>query len=69
MRNNQLTTETLAALNSDLQAKLTAPDPQGFERPFAALVLADVARTDRISPWMNEAQRAQLINAAVGYMT
>lgn len=69
MRNNQLTTETLAALNTDLQAKLTAPDPQGFERPFAALVLADVARTDRISPWMNEAQRAQLINAAVGYMT
>lgn len=69
MRNNQLTTETLAALNTDLQAKLTAPDPQGFQRPFAALVLADVARTDRINPWMNEAQRAQLINAAVSYMT
>ncbi|MCA8886195.1 MAG: DUF2785 domain-containing protein, partial [Hyphomonadaceae bacterium] len=33
------------------------------------LVLADVARTDRISPWMSEAQRAQLINAAVAYMT
>lgn len=68
MRNNQLTTATLAALNTDLQAKLTAPDPQGFQRPFAALVLADVARTDRISPWMSEAQRAQLIDAAVAYM-
>ncbi|MBX3430916.1 MAG: DUF2785 domain-containing protein [Hyphomonadaceae bacterium] len=69
MRNNLLTTETLAALDADLQSKLTAPDPQGFQRPFAALVLADVARTDRISPWMSEAQRAQLINAAVAYMT
>jgi hypothetical protein len=59
----------LAALNTDLQAKLTAPDPQGFQRPFAALVLADVARTDRINPWMSEEERAQLINAAVSYMT
>lgn len=69
MRNNLLTTETLAALNTDLQAKLTAPDPQGFQRPFAALVLADVARTDRMAAWMSEAQRAQLINAAIAYMT
>lgn len=69
MRNGLLTTETLAALNTDLQAKLTAPDPQGFQRPFAALVLADVARTDRRAPWMSEAQRAQLIDAAVAYMT
>ncbi len=68
MRNNLLTTETLAALNVDLQAKLTAPDPQGFQRPFAALVLADVARTDRTTPWMAPAQRAELINAAVAYM-
>lgn len=69
MRNNLLTTQTLAALNSDLQARLIAPDTRGFQRPFAALVLADVARTDRMSPWMNEAQRVQLIDAAVAYMT
>jgi hypothetical protein len=69
MRNDLLTEETLAALNSDLQAKLTAPDPQGFQRPFAALVLADVARTDRMSPWMSEGRRAQLIDTAVAYMT
>jgi hypothetical protein len=69
MRNDLLTTKTLAALNSDLQARLTAPDPQGFQRPFAALVLADVARTDRMSPWMSVGQRSQLIDAAVAYMT
>jgi hypothetical protein len=68
MRNNLLTRDTLTALNATLQTKLTAPDPQGFQRPFAALVLADVARTDRVAPWMSEAQRAQLIDAAIAYM-
>jgi hypothetical protein len=68
MRAGQLSTATLAALNTNLQAKLTAPDPQGFQRPFAALVLADVARTDRVAPWMNEAQRTQLIDASIAYM-
>jgi hypothetical protein len=68
MRNRQLTPETLAALNADLQAQLTAPDPQGFRRPFAALVLADVARTDRINPWMNAEQRVQLVEASAAYL-
>lgn len=68
MRERLLSTETLAALNADLQAKLTAPDPQGYQRPFAALVLAEVARTDRVDPWMSEAQRAQLIAAAISYI-
>jgi hypothetical protein len=68
MRNTLLTRETLAALNTNLQAKLTAPDPQGIQRPFAALVLADVARTDRIEPWMSAAQRTQLIDAAIAYL-
>lgn len=68
MRNNLLTRETLTALNTNLQAKLTAPDPQGFQRPFSALVLADVARTDRVAPWMSDAQRTQLIDAAITYM-
>ena len=68
MRNNLLTRETLASLNTNLQAKFTAPDPQGFQRPFAALVLADVARTDRVAPWMSAAQRAQLIDTSIAYM-
>jgi len=68
MRQNLLTRETLTALNINLQAKLTVPDPLGFQRPFAALVLADVARTDRVAPWMSEAQRAQLIDSSIAYL-
>jgi len=69
MRNSQLSGETLAWLNTDLQARLTAPDPQGFQRPFAALVLAEVARTDRVAPWMSAEQRAQLVDASVAYLS
>lgn len=68
MRSNLLARETLAELNAVLQARLTAPDPQGFQRPFAALVLADVARTDRLAPWMSAGQRAQLVDSSIAYL-
>jgi len=67
-RGRALTPETLAALNANLQAKLTAPDARGFQRPFAALVLSEIARTDRVQPWMSAEQRAQLVNASVAYL-
>lgn len=69
MRNNQLTTETLNGLNIRLQVMVGRRDPQGFQQPFAALALAEVARTDRINPWMDDGQRMVLIDTAVGYMT
>lgn len=68
MRNGQLSAPTLDWLNTSLQAFLVAPDPQGYQRPFAALVLAEVARTDRVAPWMSAAQRAQLVDASVAYL-
>lgn len=69
MRNRQLSTETLAALQTSLQANMAAPDAQGFRSSFSALVLADVVRTDRIAAWMTPAQRASALDAAVSYLT
>jgi Protein of unknown function (DUF2785) len=68
MRARALTPATLTALNTNLQAKLTAPDASGFQRPFAALVLSEVARTDRIEAWLTAEQRAQLVNASTAYL-
>lgn len=68
MRARALSQETLAALNSNLQAQLTAPDPRGFRRPFAALVLSEVARTDRVAPWLSGEQRAQLVGVSIAYL-
>ena len=71
MRAKLLPTETLRSLSADLQAQLpnTAPDAAGYGKPFAALVLADVARTDRIAPWMTPAERQQSLSAATDYLT
>lgn len=69
MRADALTHETLLAIGDDLQARLTAPEGPGFERPFAALVLADFARTDRVHPWLTPERRAALLDASISYFT
>jgi hypothetical protein len=43
-------------------------DADGFRAPFAALVLSEVARTDRIAAWMTPEQRGQLLSAATAYV-
>ena len=43
-------------------------DTNGFQQPFAALVLSEVARTDRIDPWMTPAMRSELVTAAATYL-
>ena len=70
MRAGRLDTATLEALKTTLLAKLAAADddPAGFRGPFAILALSEVARTDRIAPWMSEAERSELIAAAHTYL-
>jgi hypothetical protein len=60
-------TELLARLSAAI-----APDQadrDGFRQPFSALVLAEVARTDRITPWLQPGQRAALVEAAARYVS
>lgn len=69
MRSELIGVETVAALKAALLEMLAADeDAGGFARPFAALALAEVARTDRVSPWMTEDQRSELIAAAHSYL-
>lgn len=68
MRAEKLEAATVQELRRRLTAQLQAPDPQGFARPFAALVLADVARVDRIKPYLSAEQRTQLVGAATDYL-
>lgn len=62
-----------AGAMKDLHARLTAslraaPDPGGFRRPFAALALAEIARADRISPFLSEKARTSFVADAAAYM-
>lgn len=45
-----------------------APDPDGVRAPFEALVLSEIARTDRIAPWLDATQGQRLVDAAADYL-
>jgi hypothetical protein len=68
MRSEQLDQPTLVAIRTQLLAAVSRDDAEGFAAPFAALVLAEVARTDRIKPWMSDADRDTLVRAAALYL-
>ena len=67
LRHRQLTNATMLALADDLEARLSAPQGEGFERPFAALILSEVARADRVEPFMSAERRGQLLDASLAW--
>ncbi len=68
MRGKQLDATALRSLRDGLYALIGQEDEHGFRRPFAALVLSEVARTDRIEPWMSAAERDAMVEKAVAYL-
>jgi hypothetical protein len=67
-RTRQLAPATLQTIRTTLVARLTADDPDGFARPFAALTLAEVARADRIAPFLSADERAALVRSGTAYL-
>lgn len=61
LRAKQLSDETKKALLVDLTARLNAPAGAGFEQPFAALALSEVARADRIEAFLSEDELVKLL--------
>ena len=59
---------TLRSLRESLYATLDGADADGFARPFAALALSEIARTDRIAPWMRADERAAMVERAAAYL-
>jgi hypothetical protein len=68
LREKQLSAETMKALLADLQPRLEGPDGEGFERPFAALALSEIARADRIEPFLTEDELMLLVVKAQAYL-
>lgn len=69
MRERQIAPETMQALRVDLEARLESEDAGGFEAPFAALVLSEVVRADRIQPFMTAAELDTLTQKSARYVT
>jgi hypothetical protein len=69
LRADALSQATRAALLARVQPLLAGPDDAaGFRRPFAALALSEIVRTDRIASWLTPAQRAALVTDAAAYL-
>jgi len=68
LRDQRLATGQLEFLSAQLDGLLQQPDPAGVAYPFAILVLAEIARTDRIESWMSPAQRQELVDKAGTYL-
>lgn len=70
LRGGQLDEATRRAALVRLQAAIapSRADAAGFAQPFAALVLSEVARTDRKQPWLKPVERAALVEAAATYL-
>jgi hypothetical protein len=69
LRNNKLQVETAQTIYGRLLEDLNGPeDTGGYLRPFAALLLSEVVRADRVAPFMNAAQRTSLAKSAAAFM-
>jgi len=69
MRGGLLDEATVREIERRLLAVVARPaDPDGFEQPFAALVLAEVARVDRLRPFLSPDERAMLVTQAARYL-
>ena len=68
MRADAFEAAQVGALRDRLYGLLDGPEGEGYARPFAALVLSEVARTDRIKPWMSVAERAAMVDKAAAYV-
>ena len=68
MRAGDFDADTLRAMRDALYAQLDADDDAGFLHPYAALVLSEVARTDRFQKWMSDEERAAMVEKAAGFL-
>jgi hypothetical protein len=70
MRDRKIPAATVRTILERLQPQLAPdyPDPTGVKRPFAALILAEVARFDRVEPFMTDAQLKGLVDAGTRYL-
>lgn len=69
MRGRRLAPATLQAIRVRLLGTLAAaPDAAGFAQPFAALVLAEVARVDRLQPFLADDERDGLVAAGTRWL-
>jgi hypothetical protein len=57
------------ALKSDLLERVRRSYGSALLKSFSALALSEVARTDRIKPWMTDVERQEMVDAAATFLS
>lgn len=68
LRGGGLSADTVRRLGNWARGGLSSFDGDGFGPPFAALLLAEVARVDRLQPLWTPAERQEMLAAAVDFL-
>ncbi|APZ99962.1 hypothetical protein BWQ93_16835 [Sphingopyxis sp. QXT-31] len=69
LRGGHVSPALLRHANMRLQATLAEPDDSaGFRKPFAALALSEVARADRIAPFLSQTELHALAASGAAYL-
>lgn len=69
LRGQQVSPALMRHANARLQAMMAGPDDTaGFRRPFAALALAEVARADRMAPFLSDAELHAFAETGSAYL-
>lgn len=69
LRADQLSAPARLALTTDMLTRLRGADPAGFEQPFAALVLSELVRADRVTAYYTPQQRTEIVTQAAAYLS
>jgi hypothetical protein len=69
LRTRQLDVATQTTLINDVLPRLESNDRRGFEAPFAALVLSELVRAERLNPHFTDDMRADVLERSLAYFT
>lgn len=69
LRSGELEQDRIRGLRDTLLASLDSDESDGFGAPFSALVLSEVARTDRVGPYLSDTELDDLVSQAAIYVT
>jgi hypothetical protein len=69
LRSEALDAGVRLELLRSLSEQLWAANANALKRSFSALALSEVVRTDRVSAWMDDAQRTGLVDVAASFIS
>lgn len=68
LRAGAIATPMVRVIDAWARTTMAEPDAEGFGPPFAALLLAEVARVDRLQPFWTDDERQSALDAAARFM-